>query len=213
MREFAVTDAMPQKNCAPQTMKSRNFATVGLLRASRKICAGGSPVEVAASLVTPAWLPSWMAAVIEKSRIQPPTIEISTLITMPRGAAVEAFLVSSDTCADASYPVYVYCAMSRPMRNTYGANDQPVSLCHAVKVQPTSWCRVGMIQSAPTMMSTPTMCHHADTFDSSETSFTPKVFSRPCTTMSTTNSTNVLIAFTSMPHTRLPNAIMVTAAP
>src|ERR1700727_324635 len=50
MREFAVTEAMPQKNWAPQTMKSRNFATDGLLSESRKICAGGSPVGVASSL-------------------------------------------------------------------------------------------------------------------------------------------------------------------
>src|ERR1700709_569426 len=65
MRELAVTDAMPQKNCAPQTMNRRNFASVGLLSASRKICAGGRPVGVVASLFSPALVPFWIAAVIE----------------------------------------------------------------------------------------------------------------------------------------------------
>src|ERR1700743_92156 len=80
MREFAVTDAMPQKNCAPHTMNSRNLASVGLLRASRKICAGARPVDVAASLLRPSLVPFWMASVIEYSRIHPPMIEITTLM-------------------------------------------------------------------------------------------------------------------------------------
>ncbi len=65
IREFAVTDAMPQKYCATQAMNSRNFAIVGLSRASRKICAGGRPVSVAASSVSPAEELSWIDAVIE----------------------------------------------------------------------------------------------------------------------------------------------------
>src|SRR5690348_17119994 len=47
IREFAVTEAMPQKNCATQTMNSRNLAIVGFWSESKKICAGGSPVSVA----------------------------------------------------------------------------------------------------------------------------------------------------------------------
>ena len=65
IRELAVTDAMPQKNCATQTMKSRNLATPGLFSESRKICAGGSPVADSDSLARPSSLRSVIAAVIE----------------------------------------------------------------------------------------------------------------------------------------------------
>src|SRR3954451_22816688 len=85
IRELAVTDAMPQRNWATQTMKSRNLATPGP-NASRKIWAGGSPVSEAASVVRPCSEPSGMAAVMAYSRIRPPISDTSTLITMPRGA-------------------------------------------------------------------------------------------------------------------------------
>ena len=65
IRELAVTEAMPQKNCATQTMKSRNLATPGLFSESRKICAGGSPVADSDSLARPSSLRSVIAAVIE----------------------------------------------------------------------------------------------------------------------------------------------------
>ncbi len=64
MRELAVTEAMPQRNWATQTMNSRNLARSGPSE-SRKICAGGSPVSEAASAVSPSSDPSGMAAVIE----------------------------------------------------------------------------------------------------------------------------------------------------
>src|SRR5665811_623574 len=102
IRELAVTDAIPQKNCATTTMKSRNFAIVGLPNASRNTCAGGSPVPEAASAVSPASLLSWMDAVIEYSRMNPPMTDTNTLSTMPRGALSAAPLVSSATCAEAS---------------------------------------------------------------------------------------------------------------
>ena len=43
MREFAVTDAIPQKNWATAQMNSRNRPMVRPV-ASMKICAGGRPV-------------------------------------------------------------------------------------------------------------------------------------------------------------------------
>src|SRR4051794_11875552 len=43
IREFAVTEAMPQKNCATAQIASRN-SPVCRPAASMKICAGGSPV-------------------------------------------------------------------------------------------------------------------------------------------------------------------------
>src|SRR6266567_7912162 len=48
IRELAVTDAMPQKNCATTQMNSRNLP-IPLLVASMKICAGGSPNAVLCS--------------------------------------------------------------------------------------------------------------------------------------------------------------------
>src|SRR3954462_9883029 len=45
IREFAVTDAMPQKNWATAQMSSRN-SPVCRPAASMKICAGGSPVSL-----------------------------------------------------------------------------------------------------------------------------------------------------------------------
>ena len=45
MREFAVTDAIPQKNWATAQMNSRNRPMVRPV-ASMKICAGGSPVRL-----------------------------------------------------------------------------------------------------------------------------------------------------------------------
>jgi hypothetical protein len=38
---------------------------------------------------------------------------------MPTAAALEALLVSSAMCADASNPVMVYCAIRSPVANTY----------------------------------------------------------------------------------------------
>jgi hypothetical protein len=48
MREFAVTDAIPQKNCAPTTIRSMNVASP-LLVASKKICAGAAMLPVESS--------------------------------------------------------------------------------------------------------------------------------------------------------------------
>ena len=43
IRELAVTDAMPQKNCATTQISSRN-SPMCRPAASMKICAGGNPV-------------------------------------------------------------------------------------------------------------------------------------------------------------------------
>jgi hypothetical protein len=59
-----------------------------------------------------------MAAVTPISSTQPATSETTIDITMPRGPATAGLRVSSVMCADASYPVNVYCASSRPIRNT-----------------------------------------------------------------------------------------------
>ena len=50
MREFAVTEDMPQNSCAPITMSSSSLPPVSPT-ASMKICAGGTPVAEPASAV------------------------------------------------------------------------------------------------------------------------------------------------------------------
>ena len=52
-------------------------------------------------------------------RMNPKITDTTTENTMPRGADVSASWVSSDMCADASYPVSVYCAFRSPIRATY----------------------------------------------------------------------------------------------
>ena len=52
------------------------------------------------------------------SSSQPANSETTIEVTMPRGPAVDASLVSSVMCADASYPVKVYWASSRPSIRT-----------------------------------------------------------------------------------------------
>ena len=49
------------------------------------------------------------------SSTQPAMSEIRIDMTMPRGPLREALCVSSVMCADASYPVKVYWAISSPM--------------------------------------------------------------------------------------------------
>src|SRR5918995_4939981 len=146
--------------------------------------------------------------------MKPPIRETSTLITMPRGAAREAFFVSSETCAEASYPVNVYWAISRPIKNTYARLVQPVSLWNPVKVKDTDWCRSGRIHSTATMINTPATCHQADTLERKPTSFTPKVFSSACAMMMITKVTKILAGVTSSTQPmRLAKAIQVEAQP
>src|SRR6478672_1663412 len=112
MRELAVTEAMPQKNWATAQMKT-SATPREWPAASMKICAGGRPMLVVRALSM-----FWIDAVMATSRTQPAKRETTTEFTMPLGALTDAEWVSSATWAEAWKPVKVYCAMSRPMRNT-----------------------------------------------------------------------------------------------
>jgi hypothetical protein len=59
-----------------------------------------------------------MTEVMARIRIHPATSDTTMELTMPLGAARSALCVSSDMCAEASYPVKVYCAMRRPSMKT-----------------------------------------------------------------------------------------------
>ena len=63
---------------------------------------------------------SGIASVTATSRMKPKNTDTTTAMYMPTAAARDAsFKFSSAMCADASKPVIVYCAIARPVRNTY----------------------------------------------------------------------------------------------
>ncbi len=109
--------------------------------------------------------------------------------TMAFGASVRAPTVSSLTCAEASKPVMVYCASSRPRLKRYTVSItppvQPVSnaLSGALSnAPPMPRLLVGAMNRNPAMMTTPTTCHHTLMSPKIFTRLTLKVFNRPCTT-------------------------------
>ena len=59
-----------------------------------------------------------MPTFIATRRTKPAITEMITDQMIPLGADVAAEWVSSDMCAEASNPVRVYCALSRPMSMT-----------------------------------------------------------------------------------------------
>src|SRR5512134_2345133 len=60
-----------------------------------------------------------IAKVTASRRIQPKITEATTDMYIPTAAVREAWCVSSAVCAEASKPVIVYCAISRPVAKTY----------------------------------------------------------------------------------------------
>src|SRR5579859_1152669 len=154
-----------------------------------------------------------MANVTPISRIQPATRETMIDMTMPRGPEVAADLVSSVMCADASYPVNVYWASSRPSSTTYKRELQPVLLTKWLNTYDADWWCPGAKASAPTISSTPTMCHQTLTLFSSATSRTPKEFSRPWSMRIPANSTIVCHGRVSKFHWMASSALRKNAAP
>ena len=65
------------------------------------------------------------ASVTATSRMKPKITDTTTDMYMPTAAIREAWCVSSATCADASKPVIVYCAISRPVAKTYQNTGLP----------------------------------------------------------------------------------------
>ena len=59
-----------------------------------------------------------MANVTATRRMKPKTTDATTDMYIPTAAERDAWCVSSAMCADASKPVIVYWAISRPVRNT-----------------------------------------------------------------------------------------------
>ena len=70
-------------------------------------------------------------------------------------------------CAEASKPVIVYCAISRPVANTYQkiglekfmvASPKPEAFTVSPKTYPSDWWLSGTNSSTITMKITPAMC-------------------------------------------------------
>jgi hypothetical protein len=111
MRDADVTDAIVQKICATTAMKRRNSAQFLLIDVSQMYVTMFAPAPAAPSV-------EGTANVTATSRKKPKITDTTTDMTMPQAAPSCALRVSSLMCADASYPVIVYCAISRPVRKT-----------------------------------------------------------------------------------------------
>src|ERR1700722_14705000 len=98
IREFAVTDAMPQKACATTAISSKSSAPKRE-RAVSQMATGAAVLAAVAAYV--AGLVG-MTEVMARIRIQPATRDTTMDVTMPLGAARSALWVSSDMWAEAS---------------------------------------------------------------------------------------------------------------
>src|SRR5436190_5667717 len=128
IREADVIEAVTQKNCATTQMKSRNSAQRW-------------PMDVAQiqGTIGSSWLtvlsaPSVLgiAKVTATRRMNPKTTETKTEVHMPTAAPRDALFVSSAVCAEASNPVMVYWAISKPRPKT----NQNAGFENAVVVPP-----------------------------------------------------------------------------
>src|SRR5437764_10094153 len=101
--------------------------------------------------------------------MNPKITDMTTDITTPHAAVREARRVSSLMCADASYPVYVYCAISRPIPKTNQKAAlvklwplKPDAFSVFVKTNDADWWWSGTMIKTSTITATPTMCHQAE---------------------------------------------------
>ena len=104
-------DAVTQKNCAITQMKSRNSAQFWLIDSDQLHGTRKPMFSIAPSVLG-------IANVTATSRTKPKITETTTAMYMPTAAVRGGLSVSSARCADASKPVIVYWAISRPVANT-----------------------------------------------------------------------------------------------
>src|SRR5687768_6623816 len=111
------------------------------------------------------------ASVTATRRMKPKITETTTDMYMPTAAIRDALCVSSAMCADASKPVIVYCAINRPVANTYqntglpklmSALPKPDAFTVSPNTYPSDWWLSGTRSSTPTMKRTPAMCQYAE---------------------------------------------------
>src|SRR5919201_6554063 len=87
----------------------------------------------------------------------PTTAKTATASTIPQGTRRLGSTVSSDTLADASYPVKVHCACSSPTTNAH-QYGHPSVFDVVLRKKNVSGCFGASTNSAPTMATTPTTC-------------------------------------------------------
>ena len=165
--------------------------------------------------VTPAT--SGTANVIATSRMNPKNTDTTTDMTMPMAAVREAWRVSSLMCAEASNPVIVYCAISRPMPKTKmkALSENPELLIVSPNTKPMDWWFSGSAISTATMISTPIMCHQAENEFSQPRMLTPNRLTARCAAMITVKVRKMVPV--SVPTTsgarKLSSAVMKIAPP
>src|ERR687897_216981 len=135
IREAEVKDAVTQKNCATTQMKSSASAQFWLIDSDQTQGTRKPMFSIAPPVLG-------TASVTATSRMKPKITDITTDRYIPTAAIREAWFVSSAMCAEASKPVIVYCAISRPVAKTY---------------QSDRWSS-GTSSRTATMKSTPAMC-------------------------------------------------------
>src|SRR5690349_12257831 len=89
---------------------------------------------------------------------------------MPLAAALAALLVSSDRCADASYPVIVYCVRIAAIGSTKNRKPQPdveppnmpLLLIVLANTSPRLACCSGSTHSNRITTAAPATCHHTE---------------------------------------------------
>src|ERR671921_591677 len=110
IRDALVTQAIPQNSWPTVEMTTTAFSA----QESRELLKMASD-DPAPSLTAPT---SVAANVIARSTNQPITADQKTDCQTPRAAPIAAPRVSSETCAEASKPVIVYCVSRKPSGST-----------------------------------------------------------------------------------------------
>src|SRR3954447_7037042 len=112
---------------------------------------------------------------------------------MPLAAPFAADSVSSDRCAEASYPVIVYCVSSAPSGRTYHQKApwwKPELLMVSVNTKFALWCFEGPKMRISTMIEAPNTCHHTEMLLIQPRISVRNRFADVTTTISTRNQKN-----------------------
>src|SRR3954447_11098046 len=169
MRDALVTHDMPQKNWPTIASRITNFA-FALESADVMIEIDVPPPSLTA-------LRSVAANVSASSTNQPITPDQNTDRHTPCAAPSAAPRVSSEMCADASYPVCVYIVSRKPCVRTSNQNQPPTDpprnpelliLCE--KTNLNDWCSAGANTRIAITTATPITCHQTETLLSAATS-------------------------------------------
>src|SRR4051812_1441530 len=128
------------------------------------------------------------------NRIQPPIAEYRMDCQIPRAALLAAPWVSSDRCAEASYPVIVYWVSRKPRGSTYSQKVVPLPnpelLIRSVKTNDRLWWVSGVKISTRTTIAAPNTCHQTEMLLITASRCELKMFSEVITTISTRNQKN-----------------------